>query len=99
MTHLDLNRDDNPDPHRRESDQPQVMKVLQVALGVITIIGLIFTVGYNWRGVDTLEKNQDQFVRKDVLDQQMRRMDDKMTEMLRQMEEMRLEQRDARRKP
>jgi len=99
MTHLDLNRDDDPAPHRRESDQPQVMKVLQVALGVITIIGLIFTVGYNWRGVDTLEKNQDQFVRKDVLDQQMRRMDDKMTEMLRQMEEMRLEQRDARRKP
>lgn len=95
MTHID-DRDDDV-PRRRQSDQPGIMKMLAITLGCLTLASLVFTAGYNWRGVDTLEKNQELFVRKDVLDQQWRRVDERMKEVIRQLEEMRVEQR-ARRK-
>ncbi len=99
MTRLDIDRDDDT-PRRRLSDQPpSVMKVISVTLGAITIGGLVFTAGYNWRGVDVLDKNQENFVRKDVLSEQFRAMYYKFDELSRQIDELRGEQRDARRKP
>lgn len=92
--------DDDAPPRRSDQDQgPPIMKVLSIALGTITLLSLVFTAGYNWRGVDALEKNQDNFVRKDVLSEQFRAMNFKFDELSRQIEELRGEQRDARRKP
>jgi len=101
MTRLDIQNDDRGDnTGRRDVDQqPGIMKVLSVTLGCITIAGLVFTAGYNWRGVDTLEKNQENFVRKDVLSEQFRSMNLSISELSRQIEELRGEQRDARRRP
>jgi len=101
MTRLDIQNDDRGDnTGRRDADQqPGIMKILTVTLGCITLFSLVFTAGYNWRGVDALEKNQDQFVRKDVLSEQFRAMSFKFDELSRQIEELRGEQRDARRKP
>lgn len=75
--------DDDTPPQRRQSDQPSIMKVLSVTLGALTIGSLIFTAGYNWRGVDALEKNQDQFVRKDVQSEQLQLMRQSIDELRR----------------
>jgi len=101
MTRLNIENDDRADsPGRREADQqPGVAKVLGITLGVITLLSLVFTAGYNWRGVDELRKNEDQFVRKDVISEQLHAFSFKIDELSRQIEELRGEQRDARRKP
>ena len=100
MTRLNIQNDDRADsPGRREADQqPGIMKVLSITLGCITVVSLIFTAGYNWRGVDTLgrnveelRKNEDQFVRKDVQSEQQRYIIQGMAEISRQVEELRSE--------
>jgi hypothetical protein len=100
MTRLDIQNDDRANnPGRREADQqPGIMKVLSFTLGAMTIVSLIFTAGYNWRSVAILESNQDQFVRKDVQSQQADRVNDKLYEISRQLEELRGEIKAARRK-
>lgn len=90
--------DDDTGERRRQADQPSIMKILSITLFVITLGTLIFTAGYNWRGVDTLEKNQDQFVRKDVQSEQLRYMSQSIDELRRQLEDLRGELKAARRK-
>jgi len=91
MTRLDLQNDDRADsPGRRDADQqPGVLKVLSFTLGAITIFGLVFTAGYNWRGVDELKSHEDQWVRKDVQSEQQRNILQAVSELSRQVEELR----------
>lgn len=94
-----LDNDEDLGIRRRQADQqPSIMKLLSITLGCITLVSLIFTVGYNWRGVDMLEKQQDQFVRKDVQSEQLRYMSQSIDELRRQLEDLRGELKAARRK-
>lgn len=81
---------------RRRSDQPSLTKNLGLVTVAIAIVGSIFTAGYNWRSVAIVEANQDQFVRKDVQAEQMQRVNDRLLEVIKQLEDFRAE---ARRKP
>lgn len=81
--------EDRQDERRRAGDQMSITKLLGIVLGFITLASLVFTAGYNWRGVDTLEKNQSEFVRKDVQSEQMQLMRQSIDEMRRQIEDLR----------
>lgn len=81
--------DERQDARRASDQQPSVAKVLAIVLGFVTLASLIFTAGYNWRGVDALEKNQSEFVRKDVQSEQMQLMRQSIDEMRRQIEDLR----------
>ena len=91
MTRLNIENDDRGDnTGRRDADQqPGIMKVLTVTLGAITIFSLVFAVGYNWRGVDELKSHEDQWVRKDVQSEQQRNILQAVSELSRQVEELR----------
>lgn len=80
--------DDRHEPRRR-SDQPSIAKVLAIVLGFMTMASLVFTAGYNWRGVDALEKNQSEFVRKDVQSEQMQLMRQSIDTLRQQIEDLR----------
>lgn len=75
--------DERHESRRASDQQPSITKVLVVVLGFLTIATLVFTAGYNWRGVDALEKNQSEFVRKDVQSEQMQLMRQSVDELRR----------------
>lgn len=83
---------------RRSTDQPQPAKTFGYALAVLGIVGSIFTAGYNWRSVSIVEANQENFVRKDVQDQQLHNVNDRLSEISRQIEQLQVELRTQRRK-
>lgn len=91
--------EDERQHRRRSSDQPSLTKNLGLAVIAIAIVTSIFTAGYNWRSVTDIQANQEQFVRKDVHSEQMQRMNDRLLEVIKQLEDMRGEQRAARRLP
>jgi len=84
---------------RRDSDQPSFGRNLGIALAVVSIAGSVFVAGYNWRSVSIVEANQDQFVRKDVQQEQLRNINDRLSEISRQLEQMRGELEKERRRP
>lgn len=94
----DAGEDDRRIEQRRSSDLSSPAKTFGVALAVISLAGSVFTAGYNWRSVAILEANQDQFVRKDVQAEQLQRVNDRLSEISRQLEELRGELRTNRRK-
>lgn len=83
--------DDPRAERRRRGDSYAGAKTLGMAVVVIGLVGSIFTAGYNWRSVAIVESNQEQFVRKDVQDQQIRNMTDRLNEISKQLEEVRVE--------
>lgn len=89
--------DDERHHRRRSSDQPSIGKNLGLVVVAIAIVTSIFTAGYNWRSVTIVEANQGDFVRKDVQEAQMQRVNDRLLEVIKQLEDMRSEQRAARR--
>lgn len=94
------NRIDEPEMMgRRESDQPSMARSLGTALAVVSIAGSVFVAGYNWRSVSIVESNQEQFVRKDVQQEQLRNINDRLSEISRQLEQMRGELEKERRRP
>lgn len=95
MTSIVETEEDRRAQHRREADVPSPARTFGVALAVISLAGSVFTAGYNWRSVAILEANQDQFVRKDVQAEQLQRVNDRLSEISRQLEEMRGELRRA----
>lgn len=107
-THGDTMRPQDEDERqhrRRSSDQPSLSKHLGLAVVAIAIVTSIFTAGYNWRSVTEIEKSQGDFVRKDVQaeqvrvqGEQMQRLNDRLLEVLKQLDDMRVEQRAARQK-
>lgn len=83
--------DSQPGLRRRQDDQSSLTKSLGIAIAVISIVGSVFVAGYNWRSVAILEANQDQFVRKDVQQEQLRNINDRLTDISRQFQELRAE--------
>lgn len=96
-TSLELNEDRREDS-RRSSDGGSFTKSLGIVIVVVSIVGTIFTVGYNWRSIANIEAAQNDYVRKDVQGQQLRNIDDRLSDMSRQLEELRNELRASRRK-
>lgn len=96
-TSLELN-DDRREDVRRSSDGGSFTKSLGIVIVVVSIVGTIFTVGYNWRSIANIEAAQNDYVRKDVQGQQLRNVDDRLSDISRQLEELRNELRASRRK-
>ncbi len=95
------NPDDMIDPPagRRRDDQPSMSRTIGTALAVVSIAGSVFVAGYNWRSVSIVEANQEQFVRKDVQQEQLRNINDRLAEISKQLESVRGELENARRHP
>lgn len=81
---------------RRSTDQPAPAKTFGYAMAVVSLVGCIFTAGYNWRSVSIVESNQQNFVRKDVQEQQFQNVDYRLREIMGQLEELKREIRAAR---
>lgn len=96
MTPLDI--EDRRDLHRRASDSQSLGRSIGIALAVTSLASSLFIAGYNWRSVAIVEMNQDNFVRKDVQYQQMQNTNDRLSEISKQLEELRSEIRTQRRK-
>jgi hypothetical protein len=84
---------------RRHAEPPSLSKSLGLALAVVSIAGSVFVAGYNWRSVTVVEANQDQFVRKDVQQQQLQNINDRLSEVSKQLEQIRGELEKERRRP
>lgn len=93
-----VDEDDRRMFQRRHSDGPSAAKQIGVALAVVSLVGSVFTAGYNWRSVAVLESNQNDYVRKDVLAEKVQNTNDRLNEISKQLEELRGELRSARRK-
>lgn len=90
--------DDRRTEVRREDDQQSLVRNIGIALAVLSLVGSVFAAGYNWRSIDNLERSQNDYVRKDVQQEQFQRFGDKLQEISRQLEEIRGEAR-LRRQP
>lgn len=93
----DDDEDDRRELRRRSSDQPPsqartVATMLGIVIASLSIVGSVFAAGYNWRSVTEIEKNQDKYVLKESADLQYRNVMDRMSELSRQLEEIRAEQ-------
>ena len=87
-----LDHDDEDAPHhRRIGDDHAVVKNLGLIVAGIAIVGSVFTAGYNWRSVDVMERNQENFVRKDVQGQQWAYVNYQLQELSKQVEQLRAE--------
>ena len=95
----DLVIDTPPDRSRGRGDQASLSKSIGTALAVVSIAGSVFVAGYNWRSVTEVQANQEQFVRKDVQQQQLQNINDRLSEISRQLEQMRGELEKERRRP
>ena len=88
--------EDRREYRRRSSDQPSFVKNLGVTIVSISIVGTIFTAGYNWRSVtllwETQQTNEERFVHKDVAKEQYDSLVARLAELSRQLEEIRQEQ-------
>lgn len=91
---LDLQPD-----RRRQEDAPSMTKAIGTALAVVSIAGSVFVAGYNWRSVSIVEANQADFVRKDVQREQLANINDRLTEISRQLERAVAELEKERRRP
>jgi len=93
MTSITDYDDDDQRRHqrRRSSDQPAPMKIVGQAVVAISIVGSIFAAGYSWRSVAILESERGDYVRKDVHDQQLQRVTDRLGEISAQLQEVRSE--------
>lgn len=93
---LDVAEDDRRNQRRRSTDQPSPLKNIGIAVTVISLVGSVFTAGYNWRSVTVLEEDRTNYVRKDVQGQQIQNVNDRLNDMSRQLEEIRQELRQRR---
>jgi len=88
--------DERRHERRRSSDQTPPMKMIGQAVIAIGFVTSIFAAGYSWRSVAILESERGDYVRKDVHDQQLQRVNDRLAEVIIQLQEMRQEQRQRR---
>lgn len=74
---------------------------LQTSLLAFTIVSLVFTGGYNWRRVDELTKRLEtvdaEYVRKDVLTEQLRTVTEQMLAVRAQLDDIKATLREQRR--
>lgn len=96
MTQRILDDEDSGSQRRHETRRredhappPSIAKQIGIALAVLSLGGSVFTAGYNWRSVAILEVNQEQFVRKDVQQEQLRNINDRLYEISKQLEQVR----------
>ena len=102
VTDLGLHDHDHEDERRtarrRSGDRSGAARNLGIVMGAIALVGSIFTAGYNWRSVAILEAGQGDLVRKDVQEQQLRIIGYQLSEVNRQLEELRGELRTQQRR-
>lgn len=78
----------------------EISKSIGIALAVVSLVGSVFVAGYNWRSVSIVEANQEQFVRKDVQQEQLHNITDRLLEISKQLEQVRNElEKERRRQP
>lgn len=103
MTHVksddaDADSEEYPMLRRRIGDQPSSMRTFGIALAIVSLVGSIFTAGYNWRSVSIIEGNQEKFVKRDVQDEQFKNVYDRLGDIKAQLKELGDELRALRRK-
>lgn len=76
---------------RRSTDETSMAKILGLTVVAISIVGAVFTAGWNWRSISNIEANQNDYVRKDVQGQQLQNITDRLGDLSRQLEQMRSE--------
>lgn len=82
-----------------QPDGSSFSKSVGTALAVVSIAGSVFVAGYNWRSVSIVEQQQEQFVRKDVQREQLANINDRLTEISKQLERAVAELEKERRRP
>lgn len=83
----------------RNGNGGSIMRLLGLATVILGLVVSIFSAGYNWRSVTVIEQNQENFVRKDVQQQQLQNVIDRLTDMSKQLDSLRVEVDALRRKP
>lgn len=87
---------DRRENQRRSSDDPSITKFIGIAVVVVGLVTTIFTAGYNWKSVTEIKEQQDQFVRKDVQQEQYRALNEKVEAVIHQLDNVQSELRSQR---
>jgi HAMP domain-containing protein len=90
MTTLHEHDEDRRQQQRRNGEATPA-KTFGIAMAVVSLAGCLFTAGYNWRSVAMLEEDRPNYVRKDVQGEQLQRLNDRVSDLSRQIDEMRQE--------